>query len=90
MAVLTPRKVFMVRSPSGVTRISEREVGGPSASGWEANVTPAARMSWAKMRPNSSPATLPMKPANPPREATPTMLLAAEPPEISVAGPMAA
>ena len=28
-SVLAPRKVFMVRSPSGVTRISERAVGAP-------------------------------------------------------------
>ena len=33
-------------------------------------------------------AVLPMKPARPPNEATPTMVLATEPPEISMAGPM--
>ena len=52
------------------------------------NVTPAARMSWPKTCPNWSSAVLPMKPALPPNEATPTMVLATEPPEISMAGPM--
>ena len=30
---LAPRKVFMVRSPSGVTKMRQRAVGSPSSAG---------------------------------------------------------
>ena len=30
---LTPRNVFMVRSPSGVTKMRQRAVGSPSSAG---------------------------------------------------------
>ena len=79
----------MVRSPSGVTRISERAVGAPPAAGGVLKVTPAARMSWRTSGRTRRPPTLPMKPARPPNEATPTMVLATDPPEISMPGPMA-
>src|SRR4029078_354665 len=46
-------------------------------------------MSWRKMPPNWSLATLPIKPQRAPKEASPAMVLAAEPPERSMAGPMA-
>ena len=84
-----PRKVFIVRCPSGVTRMSERDVALPAATtAGVLKVTPAALISWRKMRPNSSSATLPMKAPRPPNEATPTTVFAAEPPEISMAGPI--
>ena len=79
----------MVRWPSGVTSTRQRPVGSlPFAAAGVVNVTPAVRMSWPKIWPNWSSAVLPMKPAWPPNEATPTMVLAPEPPEISTAGPM--
>ncbi len=87
---LTPSMVFIVRWPSGVTRISERPVGSPPpAAAAVLKVTPAARMSWRNTLPNSSFAVLAMKPALPPNEATPTIVFAAEPPEISMPGPIA-
>src|SRR5579875_1113873 len=46
------------------------------------------RMSAANSRPRSSSATLPMKAAVPPHEATPAHVLAAEPPDCLVAAPM--
>ena len=86
---LTPSAVFIVRWPSGVTRISDRPVGSPPLAGGVVKVTPAARMSWRKISPNWSSAVLPMNPDLPPNEATPTMVLATEPPDISMPGPMA-
>ena len=80
----------MVRSPSGVTRMKLRAVAGPSSRGSHAEWTPTASRSWAKRRPVSSSLTLPMKPARTPSDATPTAVLAAEPPEMIVAGPMLA
>ena len=47
-------------------------------------------MSWRNTSPSWSVAVLPMKPDLPPNEATPTMVLAADPPEISMPDPMAA
>ena len=47
-------------------------------------------MSWANVRPSSSFLTLPMNAAAAPKLATPTTVFAAEPPEISIAGPIAA
>ena len=79
----------MVRWPSGVTSTRQRPVGSPPlAAGGVEKVTPAVRMSWPKTSPNWSLDVLPMKPARPPNEAMPTMVLATEPPEISMAGPM--
>jgi hypothetical protein len=46
-------------------------------------------MSWRKIRPNWSSRTLPKKAERPPRAAIPTMVFAADPPDISSAGPMA-
>ena len=46
-------------------------------------------MSWVNTAPSGSSATLPMKPAEPPRAATPAIVLAAEPPDASMAVPMA-
>ena len=80
----------MVRWPSGVTRIRQQAVGSlPAAAAGVVKVTPAARMSWANTEPNWSCATLPMKPALPPNEAMPAIVLATDPPEISTPGPMA-
>ena len=80
--------VFMVRWPSGVIRIRLRAVGGAPMIGRLSKVTPAARMSWVKTSPSWSSHTLPMKPAVPPSEAMPTAVLAADPPDISTAGPV--
>jgi len=87
-SVLTPRNVFMVRSPSGVTRIRDREVAALPETAAVRNSTFAARMSWLKIRPNSSSETLPINAPRPPNEERPTIVLAADPPEISIAGPM--
>ena len=46
-------------------------------------------MSWAKTLPNVSSRTRPTNAEVPPSDAMPTIVFAAEPPEISVAGPMA-
>jgi len=47
-------------------------------------------MSWANTLPSWSSATRPTNAAAPPNDATPAIVFAAEPPEISVPGPMAA
>ena len=47
------------------------------------------RMSWAKTLPSWSAAMRPMKALVPPSDATPAQLLATEPPDCSVPGPMA-
>ena len=80
----------MVRWPSGVTRMRQRPVGSLAgcrrrrreghAGGADVVAEHLAELVVA---------VLPMKPALPPNEATPTMVLATEPPEISMAGPMA-
>ena len=49
---LTPSAVFMVRWPSGVTRMSERPVGSLSPADGVLKVTPAARMSCRNTCPN--------------------------------------
>jgi hypothetical protein len=59
------------------------------AAGGVSKSTPAARMSWAKAAPSWSSLILPTNAERAPNPATPTMVLAAEPPEISTAGPMA-
>jgi hypothetical protein len=46
-------------------------------------------MSWRKISPSWSSRTVPRKAARPPKLATPATVLAAEPPEVSLAGPMA-
>ena len=54
-----PRNVFIVRCPSGVTRIRQRAVGARRRSGADGKCTPAARMSWPNTAPSWSSATLP-------------------------------
>ena len=66
-----------------------RPVGVPSAGAPGRNCTPTARQSWPKTLPSSSSLTLPMYAADPPNEATPHIVLAAEPPLISIALPSA-
>ena len=87
--VAAPRKVFMVRSASGVTITIERPVGSPPEPGCTVKLTPLASEASPKTLPNSSSATLPMNDAVPPKEATPTMVLLAEPPDVSVITSMA-
>jgi hypothetical protein len=53
-------------------------------------VTPTASMSWAYRAPSWSSATRPRKAARPPNDASPARVLAAEPPDVSLAAPMAA
>ena len=79
----------MVRSASGVTWIRQRAVGGPSGAGGTSKATPVARMSCTNTSPSWSSRTLPMNAARPPREATPAMVLAAEPPEAAIPDGMA-
>jgi len=59
-----PRKVHMVRWPSGVTLIMQtpvaRPCSAPSTSGAVSKATPAARISWVKTPPSWSSATLPI------------------------------
>ena len=88
-SVEAPRKVDMVRSPSGVTLIIETAVALPSSRGGVSKWAPMARMSWVKTLPSWSSATLPRKAPRPPNEATPAMELAADPPEASTPGAMA-
>ena len=59
-ATEAPRKVFMVRWPSGVTRIRQRAVGAPPWRGAVGKWTPMDFMSAAKVSPSVSWATLPM------------------------------
>ena len=54
------------------------------------NVTPVARMFWLNALPSVSSFTLPTKAPRAPKLATPAMVFAAEPPEISIAGPIEA
>ena len=56
-----PRKVFIVRWPSGVTKIRQRAVGGSPARAGVSKSIPTARMSCAKTSPSWSSATWPMK-----------------------------
>jgi hypothetical protein len=54
------------------------------------NATPVARMSCVKALPSLSSLTLPTKAARAPKLATPAIVLAPEPPELSIAGPIEA
>ena len=84
----------MVRSASSVTSTRQWPVtvrpGDRRASGVGSKATPIDRMSWMKACPRASSATRPRNAARPPRAATPATVLAAEPPEASTVGPMAA
>ena len=46
-----PRKVFIVRCPSGVTRIRQRAVGADIGRAAGVELDPEARMSWMKISP---------------------------------------
>ena len=80
----------MVRWASGVTKIRQRAVGVADLALGVVKTTPLARMSWRKIAASASLPILPMKPPRPPSEANPAMVLAADPPETSTAGPMMA
>ena len=80
----------MVRSPSGVMKIRHWAVARPSLAFSVVKVTPAALMSWAKALPCVSSLTLPIKADVPPKDEIPTIVLAADPPEIIVVGPISA
>ena len=80
----------MVRCASGVTITRQRPVGGPVVAGSTSKCTPTLRRSWEKTFPNVSSDTRPMYAARPPNDATPDAVFAAEPPEVSVAGPISA
>ena len=79
----------MLRWPSGVTAITEQAVAAPSAAVAVSNATPMRFMSLTKLAPSLSFFTLPMKAPRAPKEASPAMVLAADPPELSVASPIA-
>ena len=64
-------------------------VEGPLVAALDSNDTPIARMSCAKTPPSWSLRTLPKKAPLPPSEAIPAIVFAAEPPELSVPGPIA-
>jgi hypothetical protein len=81
--------VLIVRSPSGVTSTKHRAVAGPSAAAGTVKSTPVALRSWLNRPPSSSFRTLPTKPVLAPRSAAPTAVLAPEPPDTIVAGPIA-
>src|SRR6478736_9402322 len=78
----TPRYVFIVRWASGVTTMMHRPVGVSASGAPGRNATPTALRSWPKTLPRSSPDTLPMYAARPPRLASPHIVLAADPPLI--------
>jgi hypothetical protein len=82
--------VLIVRWASGVTSTRQWAVAGPDLAAGVVYVTPVALRSWVKIAPISSSRTFPMKAARPPSEATPVAVLAADPPESSIPGPMAA
>ena len=79
----------MVRCASGVTRIRQRAVGGPSVPAGTSKSTPTARMSWREDLAQLVVADLADEAGPPPNEATPATVLAAEPPEDSTPGPIA-
>ena len=80
--------MFIVRSPSGVTRMRQRPVGVSLLASPSLKTTPMERMSCANTLANWSWPTLPMKPTLPPSEAMPAQVFAAEPPDVSTAGPI--
>ncbi len=83
----------MVRSASSVTSTRQWPVTarpGTAAVGVGSKATPMERMSWVKISPHWSSATRARKAARPPRAATPATVLAADPPEASVVGPIVA
>ena len=79
----------MVRSPSGVTRMKLRAVAGPSCGRRDVEMdADGLQVVGEEAAESRRRGTLPMKPARPPSEATPTAVLAPDPPETIVAGPM--
>ena len=88
---LAPGQVFIVRCASGVTRIRQRPVGGPPISGGVSNRTPSAvhvmREDLAELVVGD---LADEGRACRPSAAIPAMVLAADPPLISRAGPIAA
>src|SRR5262249_41763355 len=72
-----------------VTTMRQRPVGGPLVATGVSYRTPVERRSCANTSPSWSSRTLPTYWARPPNDATPTIVLAAEPPDISMPGPMA-
>ena len=88
---LAPGQVFIVRCASGVTRIRQRPVGGPSAQ--RRRFEPDAERSHVMREDLAELVVSDLADeagVEPPSAATPAMLLAAEPPLISRAGPIAA
>ena len=88
---LAPGQVFIVRCASGVTRIRQRPVGGPPARGAACRTAPRARAChgrrWrraGRRRPGRRSRRCR------PSAAAPAMLLAADPPLVSRAVPIAA
>ena len=79
-----PRKVFIVRLPSGVTTIKHRPVSSVLHVTPGKKFTPTLAKSLANDSPSRSAEILPIKPAFPPRLASPYAVFAAEPPLISV------
>ena len=58
-AIHTSERMRQILNMSGVTKIIERAVGGVPSSGFVSKCTPWARMSWMKISPSWSFATLP-------------------------------
>src|SRR5580704_17214413 len=79
----------MLRCLSGVTKITEHAVEGPSAAIAVANTTPISFMLSENARPRTSSFTLPTNKPFPPSDAMPAMVFAADPPAISC-GPTSA
>ena len=79
-----PRKVFIDLSASGVIKIVDDAVLGPFSFNGVSNETPTSSISLLNVLPNSSFFTFPIKAAVDPKDASPTAVLAAEPPEMTL------
>jgi len=75
---------MMAREVAEVFPAGERPVGTSARASGFTKWTPSAWRSWRNASPRPSAATLPMYAARPPNDATPHMVLAAEPPDISI------
>ena len=79
-----------MRSPSGVTRTRHRAVAGPVAVAGVENATPDFSISLAKRAPQIVVLNLPYEGSLRAQARGPTIVLAAEPPDEIVAGPISA
>ena len=84
-----PRNVFIVRCASGVIRIRQRPVASPAVAAGVSNPTPDRPQVVREDLAELVSLTLPTYCARAPNDATPTIVFAADPPEICTPGPIA-